>query len=248
MDQRIPFNEGSSDSATLEDGTYKATYSHMDSHGWRAFVELTVDGGEITDATFDYVNPDGQLKTEDEGYAERMGQYSDNGMTPAEASEALEAGLVEQQDPAAVDVVTGATHSSHNFQDLAAAAIENAKAGDTSTAVLPQNGTYTAEGELDDHGWKPVLEVTFEDGDITEVMYDEFDEEENSKRADEDYNARLEEESDVTVEDAFSQLESRLLEEQSVESVDVVSGATSSSNKFIELANDIMEQRIPFNE
>lgn len=119
----------------LKDGTYKAAYDNFDSHGWKATVQIDVKDGKIAACTFDYVNKDGKLKTQDADYNSSM--KAQNGTSPAEYSPKLAQSLVDTQDIAKVDSVTGATSSSNNFKTLAAAALEKAKTGDTSETTVP---------------------------------------------------------------------------------------------------------------
>ncbi|MBM7616060.1 FMN-binding protein [Alkaliphilus hydrothermalis] len=99
-----------------------------------------------------------------------------------------------------------------------------------------EDGKYEAEGEVDERGWKPFIEITVADGKITEVSYDEINEEEQLKTEDEEYNAKWKEKSGVSAPEAYPQLEQDLIEKQNVEKVDAVTGATSSSESFKEMA------------
>ncbi len=56
--------------------------------------------------------------------------------SPEEFQPKLAKDLVEKQDIAKVDSVTGATNSSNDFKKLAKAALDNAKAGKTEEAVV----------------------------------------------------------------------------------------------------------------
>jgi major membrane immunogen (membrane-anchored lipoprotein) len=120
---------------TYKDGTYKAEYDNFDSHGWKSTVSLTISGDKITDVVFDYVNKDGGLKSKDAAYEDQMKKV--NKIGPAEYTVQLADALKSSQDITKVDSLTGATTSSNNFKTLATAALEKAKAGDTTTAVLP---------------------------------------------------------------------------------------------------------------
>lgn len=120
----------------MKDGTYKAEYDNVDTKGWKAYVELKVAKGKITEATYDYVNANNELKTADKKYEEAMKGKS--GTYPAKYTEELEKALVEKQDVTKVDKVTGATSSSDHFKSLAEAAIKNANEGKTEVTKLPQ--------------------------------------------------------------------------------------------------------------
>jgi major membrane immunogen (membrane-anchored lipoprotein) len=118
----------------MKDGSYKSEFDAFDDHGWKGQVEITVAGGKITDSKFDYVNESGDLKSKDTGYQENMKKVS--GIGPVEFSAQYAEALVEKQDPATVDVITGATTSGDDFKTLADAAIQYANGGKSETAVV----------------------------------------------------------------------------------------------------------------
>lgn len=118
----------------LKDGKYKAEASDFDEHGWKPFVEIEVSGGKITAVTYDYISKEGKLKTEDAEYNKSMEEKTKT--SPVKYTKELEDSLIEKQDVAAVDTVTGATHSSDNFKKLATKAIENAEAGNTEVGTV----------------------------------------------------------------------------------------------------------------
>lgn len=121
----------------LKDGKYKAEYDKEDTRGWKAFTEIEVKDGKIVSANYDYVNKDGKLKSKDAEYNKAMKDKS--GTSPAEYAPALGKALVDKQDPSKVDKVTGATHSSDAFKEMAKKLIdEKAKKGDQTTLKLPQ--------------------------------------------------------------------------------------------------------------
>ena len=112
--------------------------------------------------------------------------------------------------------------------------------GCASDEVSYEDGTYTAEGELDDHGWMPRVEIIVENGEITSVDYDEVNEAGDLKSEDEDYSAAMEGVSGVRPSDAYEQLENQLLDNQDVDQVELVTGATSSSESFKALVNEAL--------
>ena len=126
--------ETTTEASALKDGSYRAEYNTADQRGWKAFVETTVEGGQITAATFDYANEEGALKSADEAYNTSMKEKA--GTSPAEFGPALAESLVASQDPAKVDVVTGATHSTEDFKTLATALMANMQEGNTEVVVV----------------------------------------------------------------------------------------------------------------
>jgi len=124
---------------TYVDGTYKAEYDALDSHGWKAFVTITLSGDQITDADYDYLNADGERKSEDSAYNASMlaitGVTNPEMYCPEINANIKSAVIVPEFDT--IDVVTGATHSCESAIELVKAALESAKDG-AGDVVLAQ--------------------------------------------------------------------------------------------------------------
>lgn len=226
-------------STAYQDGTYKGTYQNFDGHGWKPQLEIVVEKGKITEAVWDYVNPQGALKSEDARYAGIM--ESRSGTTPAKAKEALEESLIEMQS-ADVDDVTGATHSSENFRELAEAILANAESGKMSTVMLPMNDTYSASDEADDRGWTGKIAVTYTDNKITAVDYQEVNADGMAKIEDENYAKMMSDKNGMTPAEAKKQLEAQFLAAQGTD-IDGVTGATGTTERFKELAEAAISSR-----
>lgn len=118
----------------LQDGTYKLEEKNLDKNGWKADFALTVKDGKITESNYDYLDKDGNLKSENEEYEKAMKEKTGTG--PAEYIPELNAELVAKGDPADVEVVTGATHSSESFKKYAQQLVDAAKEGNTETIMV----------------------------------------------------------------------------------------------------------------
>ncbi|HFE9686991.1 TPA: FMN-binding protein [Clostridium perfringens] len=105
-----------------------------------------------------------------------------------------------------------------------------------------KDGDYTVEtSKADDHGYKAKLSIKVSDGKITEAKYNEFNGETNAmKREDKDYNEKMTGVSGIGPAEYEPQLEKALIEKQSSD-IDVITGATSSSNQFKKLAEKILK-------
>ena len=101
-----------------------------------------------------------------------------------------------------------------------------------------KDGDYTVEtAKADDHGYKAKLSIKVSDGKITEAKYNEFNGETNAmKREDKDYNEKMTGVSGI----GPAELEKALIEKQSSD-IDVITGATSSSNQFKKLAEKVLK-------
>ena len=105
-----------------------------------------------------------------------------------------------------------------------------------------KDGDYTVEtAKADDHGYKAKLSIKVSDGKITEAKYNEFNGETNAmKREDKDYNGKMTWVSGIGPAEYEPQLEKALIEKQSSD-IDVITGATSSSNQFKKLAEKVLK-------
>jgi FMN-binding domain. len=222
--------------APLQDGIYSLNETNFDENGWKVRFEMTVKDGKITKSDFNFINEAGTLKTEDDDYETRMKEKV--GVGPKEFIPELNEDLVEEQDAKAVDIVTGATHSSEKFINYAQQLIQASQAGDTTPIEIHngatlQDGEYRlAEKNLDANGWKKYLNITVQGGSITAVDYNELNADGLKKTEDEGYNSKMSAKTGVGPKEYVPRLIEGLLEHQRAESVDAVSGATSSSKLF----------------
>ena len=222
------------------DGSYFATYSYMDSHGWKPQMELTIQKGKITKVDFDYVNPKNELKSMDKNYETSMSNIT--GTYPAKYIKELDAALIMKQSTP-VDAVTGASHSSYNFNELADAILVQAAKGNMDNIILQMNDTYTASDKPDERGYVASIGVTIENNMIRHVVYDEVNDKKESKKTSEYINSELKKANGIEWKEAAKRLEQQLVEKQDPDMVDTVTGASSSSARFKALAKKAIEAR-----
>jgi len=115
--------------AALKDGVYSLSEKNY-SNNYRTVLSITVADGKITAVDYDYVDENGAKKSENEDYQKMMSEKT--GVGPKDFIPQLANSLVETQDAGSVEVVTGATHSSHAFKMYAAQLINAAQKGDTT--------------------------------------------------------------------------------------------------------------------
>ena len=233
--------------AEFVDGTYTAAYDYADARGWRAFLQIQVDGGVISDVDFDYVNADGVRKSEDEGYNRRWQGALDEDIDMNIARDRFAEQLIERR-AVPIDVVTGATGSSELMNELGESVLERARAGNTELAIVPYDLTVTAEDEVDQRGWTARVELTFEDGELVSVDYDEVEYEDgeivNRKSEDQAYADRWEGADGISQMEAFPELEQRLLDAGgNPDDVDQVTGATGSWARFVDVVQRALDSR-----
>src|SRR5690625_161636 len=105
-----------------------------------------------------------------------------------------------------------------------------------------QDGTYALEEkDLDDNGWKVSMEITVEDGKIVSSDYDYTNEEGQLKSEDEGYQEAMSDKVGVGPQEFIKQLNDGLVATQNAQEVDIVTGATSSSEAFINYAQQLIQ-------
>ncbi|MEM5107319.1 extracellular electron transfer flavoprotein PplA [Enterococcus faecalis] len=124
--------------ATLKDGTYSLKEKN-DSNGYHTTFSMTLKDGKVTESNYDNVNADGKSKKDDTEYESKMKDVT--GVGPKEYIETLNKEFVkamgeEDGSPAGVEVVTGATHSTHSFINYAQQLVNAAEKGDTTEIVV----------------------------------------------------------------------------------------------------------------
>lgn len=131
----VVFAGCSSSGEKYVDGTYRAEDAEF-SHGYKEFVEITVASGKINKVVMDAIGEDGTtLKSTDQEYKAGY-EGTGNDTYPEVFYPSLASQLEKTQNLDKVEAVAGATGSSESFKRLAAAALENAKSGNTETAVV----------------------------------------------------------------------------------------------------------------
>ena len=107
-----------------------------------------------------------------------------------------------------------------------------------------QDGSYRAEAaDFDQHGWKEFLDITVTGGKITSVDFDAlYKDDLRRKSEDMDYQKAYREAGLGTdPADYCIRLEDSLLERQKAAQVDAVAGATTSSEHFRQMAEQLQK-------
>lgn len=125
---------GCAGSDAYQDGTYTASFKDFDSRNYKDTLTLTVEDGIVTEAVYDAVDPDGNLKSQDEEYREEMGPVQDT--YPEKVFADLTNQYLEMQDSAKVDIVAGATYSSDAFLALVKALEPAMEEGNTEPVLV----------------------------------------------------------------------------------------------------------------
>lgn len=120
------------ESAGIKDGVYEAETKDADENGGKALVSIKVEGGKVTEATYNEFTDEGN-KRDNEEYNKMMKEKS--GTSPSEFEPEIEKQIVDSQS-AEIDGVTGATSSSGKAKQLFEAAFKNANEGKSEKELV----------------------------------------------------------------------------------------------------------------
>ncbi|HNZ28131.1 MAG TPA: FMN-binding protein [Spirochaetota bacterium] len=225
------------------DGEYFACYDFVDGHGWRPELKIVIKNNKIIDAIFDYKDSEGNLKTNNEKYGVLMKKKSNIG--PVEFVKEFKQRILKKQS-AGIDAVTGATHSTQNFNALSEAILSKALKGDFSKTVLPMDSDYSFENnEEDKEGFTAKISISFKDGKIANVVYDELNKNSVSKKNDAAYNKTFLKKNKISSKELIDKLEKSLIEAQDVDKIAEIKGkgANEISQRFKKCAKLALSQR-----
>lgn len=221
----------------LKDGEYTAV-SDADERGWKLHHTIVVKDGKVASSNYDYVNDKGEKKSENAEYNDKMKEKTK--VSAAEAMKKLDESLVKDGK---ADVVTGASHTSEVFFFSTKVLLKQAKEGKTgevNISKLPlQDGEYTLEAPADQRGWTTKFVLTVKDGKVEKADYDMY-KDGKRKSEDADYNKMMADKTKVSYADAVKQLNEALVKSSNA-NVDVVTGATNTTNAFKTYAKQLLE-------
>ena len=132
---------------TYKNGDYKVKFSEPH-YGWTAFVEFTLDKDEIANVDYDYLDADGNLKSENDGYQAAMesnwvnlenGDSIQPGIGPQDYCPDIEAAIKQTEivpEYVEIDNITGATSSVKSANALMNAGLEAAIVGTEGEIVI----------------------------------------------------------------------------------------------------------------
>lgn len=118
----------------MQDGYYTAEAAEFDDYGWKEYLTIYISNDKIVTVEYNAYNASGFIKSWDMDYMRTMNAIS--GTYPNKYAREYAADLLNKQNPAQVDCITGATSSYNTFRQLAAAVIERAENGDHSVAFV----------------------------------------------------------------------------------------------------------------
>jgi major membrane immunogen (membrane-anchored lipoprotein) len=118
----------------IANGYYTAEADAFDEFGWKEYITIYVDNNRIVTVEYDAKNTSGFLKSWDMNYMRQMNALGGN--YPSKYTRYYATALLNRQNPERIDVLSGATVSFYSFKKLAAAVLQQAKAGDKKVAQV----------------------------------------------------------------------------------------------------------------
>ena len=211
-----------------------------DSRGYTPVLKMTVAAGRITWVEYNEFGPNGMVKRNNPDY---IGRWATTyGVDPMKMLVEREAQLISMQDPNMVDAMTGATSWYTNFTQLAATALDHASRTE-AVEFTANDGLYYVKGAADSRGYTPLLMATIKDGKIETVKYHEINRSFLSKRNDAAYIGRWTTAyPQVKPLETLAAMEAAVVENNSFDAIDAITGATSWKQNIMTLGKDIMVQ------
>ncbi|MDR1165111.1 MAG: FMN-binding protein [Deltaproteobacteria bacterium] len=118
----------------LHDGYFTAEAQNYDEEGWKNYLTIYVNNGQITIVEFDAANVSGFRRSWDMDYA--LEWNSRQGTRPGKYHLSYQNSLLTLQDPAKIQPLPGGRNMHLIFTKLATSAIERAQKGDKSVAFI----------------------------------------------------------------------------------------------------------------
>jgi len=240
--------------AIYTDGTYVVSYSHTGTDGWQPFLQVRVRAGLITETCFGAVNADELLVRDDENYRERFRLRTGTDLVPI--LDTLETTLIaEQQLPLRLPANSQEDRVawSGSFTALADTALQLARVGDATTAVIPAAGPYVGHDHPDELGWEARMVIIFDEVGIATASFEErrigSDGTVTVKAGDPVFAEAYERVLGLTPAGVAAELSSQFVQGGAPEAgektiLDGITGATGTTDRFQILADRILATRI----
>lgn len=138
----------------------------------------------------------------------------------------------------------GSSNSSSSSEASTAQTSESATTESSAKVVAGgelKDGTYKLEEKNYSNGYRAVFEMVVKDGKITESKYDNINEKGDSKTKDAEYNKNMDAKAGTSPEKFIPELNEQFVKAQSAGGVEVVTGATHSSESFQNYAQQLIQ-------
>lgn len=156
--------------SVYHDGTFSAKSQYYDTYGYGQRLTLEIHQGILTKITFTETSRSGEVKS----VMDPSWQSNTDKKNLSDLYHAMADQIITQQSASNVDTVSGATQTTAAYKKLASAALDNSKNNGKEASISDINQTYNAEVvSSSDPSVTCKLSVTYKDGNISNVTYDE---------------------------------------------------------------------------
>ncbi|MEX2444797.1 MAG: hypothetical protein WD492_14430 [Alkalispirochaeta sp.] len=217
-------------------GSYVAVSEYPDGTGWAPFVFLRIgENGDVERLVFDYVDTDLRMRS---SVTVESNKESDEIAAKLKTAQAF---------PVNDDTLDQEALGWGNA--LVQALIPRVTSEDERPVVLPMSAKYSAEDDPDSDGWIAVITVAIDGRSITAIDYDEVRKQGGAiiarKSSSSAYAQEWRAAGGHDPQEVYGALAEQLVAEGAPSGVDVIGGATITSQRFRTLAGEALQQRTP---
>lgn len=139
------------------------------------------------------------------------------------------------------DAGSSSSSSTATEETSSSSATETSSSEEIIAGGALQDGTYKLEEKNYSNDYRTVFEMVVKDGKITESNYDNVNEAGDSKTKDEEYDKNMIEKAGIGPAEFIPELNKRFVAAQSASGVEVVTGATHSTESFQNYAQQLIQ-------
>lgn len=111
----------------------------------------------------------------------------------------------------------------------------------TSLSTQYKDGVYTAQASKPYHGWASIVQVTIKNGEVSEIVIEDFDKN-NVKRSDNVLaNEQLKKDIGTTYPEIVKNFKNQFMAKKNVSDIDEIAGATKQNKIFKNLTKAALD-------
>jgi major membrane immunogen (membrane-anchored lipoprotein) len=238
---QIPFPEHS---PVLTDGEYFASFEHGNNEGYRPEMTVTVKEGLITRVNYREVSLDGKDKISDAEYFEAFKEEHNLDLQALYLR--LYTNLIKNQSTNSLPSTGDFPDMRNYFKKLSDSIILSARRGLTDPSLISMDDIYYETGEYDSNGYNGRISITYINNVIIDVKYTEMNQNDEPKEDMVDLNEVYQQHYGMSLGEMFDLYTNQIIQNNSIASLDSITGATRTQEKINSLLDSIRERRFPF--
>jgi major membrane immunogen (membrane-anchored lipoprotein) len=239
-DGQIPLSQ---EHPPFRDGSYHATFSYSNAEGYRPDMNLTILGGIITRVTYREIAPNGKDKLSDLEYVESF--KTKHNLDLGVLYMRLYNSVIRNQGIRNLPDLGDFPEIRNADRTLCETILLAARDGNAAPMIVPMNDVYTVTGPPDEEGYVPTLKVTFVSDNIASAVYSMVHPTGATRESREDIKDAYLSASGVVMNQVFVEYASKILQQNTLDPVDAIAGATQTKNDINGLLDQIRQLRRP---